>query len=203
MSISTPKTKDGRIVEDPPLAKFLFSDVRMAWFWLIVRLYVGWDWLDAGWHKISGGGWIDGGTALKGYWTNAVAIPAEGRAPITFGWYRSFLQFLLDAQAYTWFGKLIAFGELLVGIGLIVGAFVGIAAFFGALMNWNFIMAGSASSNGLLLVLAILLVLAWKIAGYYGADYYLLRWLGVPWKTVPSKTEGEIRKPEMQPAGTH
>lgn len=25
-------------------------------------------------------------------------------------------------------------------------------------------------------------ILAWKIAGYYGADYFLLRWLGTPWK---------------------
>jgi thiosulfate dehydrogenase (quinone) large subunit len=49
-----------------------------------------------------------------------------------------------------------------------VGASVGIAAFFAALMNWNFIMAGSASTNGLLLIGAIVLVLAWKTAGYYG-----------------------------------
>ena len=75
-----------------------------------------------------------------------------------------------------------AYGELLIGIALIVGAFVGIAAFFGAFLNWNFVMAGTASSNGLLLVLAVLLVLAWKVAGYIGADFYLLRWLGVPWK---------------------
>jgi len=44
----------------------------------------------------------------------------------------------------SWFASLVAFGEFLVGAALIVGAFVGIAAFFGALMNWNFIMAGSA-----------------------------------------------------------
>jgi drug/metabolite transporter (DMT)-like permease len=70
----------------------------------------------------------------------------------------------------------------MIGIALIIGAFVGIAAFFGALMNWNYIMAGAASTNGLLLVVAVLLVLAWKVAGYYGADFFLLRWLGVPWQ---------------------
>ena len=82
-----------------------------------------------------------------------------------------------------WFGPLVAWGELLIGIALIIGAFVGVAAFFGMFMNWNFIMAGAASTNGLLLVAAFLLVLAWKVAGYIGADYFLLRWLGVPWKT--------------------
>jgi thiosulfate dehydrogenase [quinone] large subunit len=44
-------------------------------------------------------------------------------------------------------------------------------------------MAGAASTNGLLLVVAILLILAWKTAGYIGADFVLLRKLGVPWKT--------------------
>ena len=38
---------------------------------------------------------------------------------------------MLDQQWYTWFAKLIAIGEALVGSGLIVGALVGLAAFFG------------------------------------------------------------------------
>ena len=65
-----------------------------------------------------------------------------------------------------------------------VGLFVGVAAFFGAFMNWNFIMAGSASTNGFLAVVAIFLVLAWKVAGYYGLDYYLLPRLGTPWQPL-------------------
>lgn len=197
MTINTPKLANGRTIEDPPLAKFLFSDVRMAWFWLIVRVWLGYKWVDAGWHKVFGTGYMDGGASLKGYWERAVMIPAEGKPAISFDWYRSFLQFMLDTESYTWFGPMIALGEVLVGIGLIVGAFVGIAAFFGALMNWNFIMAGSASTNGLLLILAVFLMLAWKIAGYYGADYYLLRWLGVPWKTREAKSEKVNVKPEM------
>jgi thiosulfate dehydrogenase [quinone] large subunit len=101
------------------------------------------------------------------------------------------LQFLIDTNSHTWFGPLVAFGEVLIGLGLIVGAFVGIAAFFGALMNWSFIMAGSASTNGFLLLLAILLILAWKVAGYYGADYFLLRWIGTPWKSLAIGREME------------
>jgi thiosulfate dehydrogenase [quinone] large subunit len=41
----------------------------------------------------------------------------------------------------------------------------------------------------LLLVVAIVLVLAWKVAGYYGADFILLRWLGVPWRDNAEKPE--------------
>ena len=79
---------------------------------------------------------------------------------------------------------MIAYGELLIGIALILGIFTGIAAFFGGFMNWNFMMAGSAGTNPVLFVLALGLVPAWKVAGYYGVDHYLLPKLGTPW---PSK----------------
>lgn len=169
------------VIPDPPFAHALFSTVRFAWLWLIIRLFLGWQWLEASTHKLNNPAWVNGGEALKGFWTAAVQVPADGSPAITYGWYRSFIQFMLDNGWYTWFGKLIAYGELLIGIGLILGAFVGIAAFFGALMNWNFIMAGTASSNGLFLLLAIILMLAWKVAGWYGLDRWLLPMIGVPW----------------------
>lgn len=48
-------------------------------------------------------------------------------------------------------------------------------------MNFNFIMAGAASTNGLLFALAILLMLAWKVADWYGLDRRLLPMIGTPW----------------------
>ncbi len=189
MSEHVVTTRRGTVVEDPPVAKLLFSDTRLAPVWTVIRVLLGFAWLDAGLHKLSDPGWMQTGESLLGYWTRAVAIPEQGRPPISFDWYRSFIQGLIDSGSYVWFAKLIAVGEFLVGVGLIVGAFVGIAAFFAALMNWNFIMTGSASTNGLLLVGAILLILAWKIAGYYGADYFLLPRLGTPWKRAPKEEE--------------
>jgi thiosulfate dehydrogenase [quinone] large subunit len=82
-------------------------------------------------------------------------------------------------------------GEIAVGIGLLFGILTGFAAFFGALMNMSFMLAGSASTNPVLFALAIGLILAWRVAGYYGVDRYLLPRLGTPWKpgTVhPSST---------------
>ncbi len=190
MSEHVVTTRRGTVVEDPPVAKLLFSDTRLAPVWTVIRVLLGFAWLDAGLHKVSDAGWMVTGESLLGFWTRAVAIPEQGRPPISFDWYRSFLQGMIDAGSYTWFAKLIAVGEVLVGVALIVGAFVGIAAFFAALMNWNFIMAGSASTNGLLLVGAIVLILAWKVAGYYGADYFLLPRLGTPWKRNPDPVDG-------------
>ena len=110
-----------------------------------VRFFVGQEWLAAGEHKVRDDAWMKGGTALQGYWQGAVAIPeapARPRIVTEYGWFRDTLQYMLDHEWYTWFAKVIAVGEVLVGIGLIVGALVGIAAFFGTLMNFNFQLAG-------------------------------------------------------------
>jgi thiosulfate dehydrogenase [quinone] large subunit len=65
----------GTHVEDPPLARLLFSNTRMAWFWLVVRLYVGWAWLEAGLHKLEDPKWMVDGTALLGYWKGRSRSP--------------------------------------------------------------------------------------------------------------------------------
>jgi len=178
----------GEIVQDPPLVQRLMSDPRAGWLWVLPRIWLGLQWFTAAQHKIGDPKWVQTGEALKGFWLGAVTIPEEGRAPIAFDWYRSFLQMMLDAQAYTWFAKVVAYGELLIGLALIIGAFTGVAALFGGFMNWNFMMAGSASTNPMLFVVAVALIMAWKVSGYIGADYFLLRWLGTPWRG-PVKAE--------------
>ena len=174
-------------IEGPAFARYLFSNSRAGLFWLPIRIFLGFEWLVAGWHKLSGTGWIDGGASLLGYWQNAVKIPAQGSAPITFDWYRSFLQLLIDNHAQGAFGWLIALGELAVGIALLAGALVGIAAFFGVVMNMSYLLAGSTSVNPIMFAFAIGLILGWRVAGYYGLDRYLLPRLGVPWR-APVRT---------------
>jgi thiosulfate dehydrogenase (quinone) large subunit len=176
-------------VEGPAFTRFLFSNTRAGLLWLPIRLFVGFSFLEAGLHKLFpagkavGAGWLDGGSALLGYWNGAVNIPeAPARPAITFEWYRDFLNILINNHAETWFAYLIVFGELAVGLGLIFGALTGFAAFFGALMNMSFLLAGSASTNPVLFALGIGIILAWRVAGYYGLDRYLLPMLGVPWR---------------------
>jgi thiosulfate dehydrogenase [quinone] large subunit len=170
-------------LEDPGWYRFLFSNVAMSPLLMLARLYLGWQWLQSGWGKVRGDGWIDGdGRALRAFWERIVVVPEQGRPPITYGWYRDFIQYMLDREWYTWFAWLIAFGEVAVGIALIVGGFTAIAAFFGATMNFNFMLAGSASTNPVLFVLAILMILSWKTAGYIGLDRWLLPALGTPWQ---------------------
>ena len=192
-----------RVIEEPNFVTQLLNNPRYSFIWLVVRVWLGAQWIEAASHKIGNPAWVQTGDALKGFWTSAVAIPDAGRPAISFDWYRSFIQGLLDAQAYTWFAKLVAYGELLIGIALIVGAFVGVAAFLSGFMNWNFMMAGSASINPLLFVAAVSLVLAWKVAGYLGADYFLLPAIGTPWSRNKHTEESRVVNgiPAPEPAG--
>lgn len=190
-------------VEDPVGWRLLLGNVFFSLFWLPVRFFVGRDWLSAGWHKVTDPEWTQSGTALQAYWQRAAAIPEGGRPAITYDWFRQVLQFMLDNGWYSWFGKLIAFGELLVGLGLLVGALVGIAAVFGTVMNFSFMLAGSASTNPVLFGLAVFLVLAWKVAGFWGLDRWLLQALGTPWQREArhsgAATEPEVRVGELLP----
>ncbi len=172
-------------VEGPAFIRFLTSNTRAGLFWAPIRLFLGFAWLDAGLHKATGTGWLDGGSALAGYWTNAVAIPDQGRPAITYDWYREFLNMLLANGAETWFAPLIVAGEIAVGLGLIFGVLTGFAAFFGAFMNMSFLLAGSASTNPVMFTLAVGVMLSWKVAGYYGVDRWLLPILGTPWRLSP------------------
>lgn len=171
-----------RVIEDSPLGKFLFDDSKASWFWLIVRVYVGWQWLEAGWSKIHSSAWVgpDAGSAITGFINGALQKTA-GAHPDVQGWYAYFLQNVVLPHASTW-SHVVAYGEVLVGIALIIGMFTGIVAFFGLFMNLNYLLAGTVSVNPILFTLSIGLILAWKVAGYIGVDHYLLPILGTPWR---------------------
>ena len=67
-------------------------------------------------------------------------------------------------------------------------------------MNMSFLLAGSASTNPIMFTLAVGLMLAWKVAGYYGLDRYLLPLLGTPWRQRSASPEQPQPGPPAQPA---
>ena len=164
------------------MAKFLFSDTRVAWFWLIARIYVGWEWLTPGWKKVQDPLWTgsNAGGALSGFIQGALQ-KTGGTHPDVQGWYANFLKDIVLPHVNSW-SHLVTYGELLVGISLIIGLFTGIAAFIGLFMNLNYLLAGTVSTNPILFTISIGLILAWRVAGYIGLDRYLLPRLGTPWQ---------------------
>jgi thiosulfate dehydrogenase (quinone) large subunit len=171
------------IVEEAPAARWLFGSTEGAApiIWLVVRLYLGYEWLVGGWEKVTSKAWMDGGAALKGFAAGAIKNGTTGEHPqVAYGWYVTFLEWIRDS-AHTWMAPMIAVGEVVIGIALILGAFVGIAAFLGIILNFSFVFAGSAGVNPLFLVIGLLLVLAWRNAGWLGLDRFILPRLGTPW----------------------
>ena len=196
------KSTDSRgvLIQDPPIARLLFQSTAASWLWLVVRVFVGWQFLDAGWHKLTTPAWVDGsGQAILGFWTGALAVN-NGKPVITYDWYRGFIQLLVDTNSAGWFSYIIVGGEITIGLGLILGAFVGLAAFSGVLMNMAFLLAGSVSTNPVLVLLGMLLVLAWKNAGYVGLDRFLLPVIGTPWQRTTVTDQFSI--PRSAPAAT-
>lgn len=177
--VTTPK---GAAVQEPSIVTTLLNHPLAAWLWLPIRVWLGWQWLVAGWEKVINPAWMQSGVALKGFLAGAAsAVSAKGAPIIHYTWYANFLKVLVASGSYTWMAKLVSVGELLVGVALILGIFTGFAAFFGGLMNFNYLMAGAVSVNPMFLVLEVTLLLAWKISGYIGLDYFLVPRIGAMW----------------------
>lgn len=161
-------------LEQSSISHFLYSSRRSALLWLAVRLYIGYEWIVAGWEKVYNPAWVgdSSGAAITGFVNNALTKTA-GAHPDVQGWYAAFLQNAVLTHPIFW-SNLVAFGEVLVGAALIAGIFVGLAAFFGASMNLNFMLAGTVSINPIMLVLSFFLILAWRVAGRIGLDRFVL-----------------------------
>ena len=195
------------VLEQSPFSHFFTADNRSALLWLVLRIYVGYEWFIAGWEKLFiNHGWIydwivnrqghfdpiwinhlwigsSAGAGISGFVqgalhkTAAFCLPAPAPChPDVQTWYATFLQVAVQPHSIIW-SYAITFGELAVGLGLIFGILTGAAAFFGGFMNLNFMLAGTVSINPILFTLAIGLVLARRVAGHYGLDYWILKLL--------------------------
>ncbi len=188
-------------IQDWKVARFLRRARDAAPLFLGVRLFLGWEWLQAGLHKLQDPAWVQTGAALRAYWERAAAIPQPPARPaISYPLYRAVIQFMLDNNWDRWFNYVIIAGELLIGIGLLVGGLTAIAAFFGLLMNFTFLYAGSVSSNPTFIILGALIIFGWRVAGWWGLDRILLPWIGTPWEPGRIRAHSEST-PHGSPPG--
>lgn len=132
--------------------------------WTVLRVWLGLQWIEAGYHKLTGG--FDATGFLKG----AMAA-ATGEHPAVQAWYADFLQQFAMPNVGI-FNTLIPWGEMLVGLGLIVGLATIPALIASAFMNLNFMLAGTTSTNPILYTAAMILLFAGAGAYYFGLDRY-------------------------------
>ncbi|WP_079912718.1 DoxX family protein [Paenibacillus sp. 32352] len=151
------------------MLKWVRENVYAAGIFLILRVYLGWQWMTAGWHKLTGG--FDATGFMKGAVTKPIVDKATNE--LVYPTFTAFLEHFALPHA-AWFNIIIPIGEFLVGLGLILGALTTAAAFFGMLMNFMFLFAGTVSTNPWLILLGGLVFIAETNAGRFGVDYYLL-----------------------------
>ena len=91
--MSTATTDHQNRIPEPSITRFLFSDTRMAVVWLILRLWLGYEWLHAGWGKWVEGGWVgkNAGEGVAGFAQGAMS-QTTGEHPQVTGWYAGFLE---------------------------------------------------------------------------------------------------------------
>ena len=187
------KPAKGRVVKDHPIIGKFLNHTHYSWIWVPMRVYLGFVWLTAGIEKAVNPAWMSG-TVIKGFFANALGTNASGKPIIAYGFYRDFISSIAGSNATGPFAIAIMLGEVIVGVMLIFGMFTGIAAFIGAFMNWNFMMAGTASVNPLMFLFSVCLIMAWKTAGYVGLDRWLLPYLGTPWEEHSKTAVKKISK---------
>jgi len=151
----------------------IFNNKKLSWFWFIIRIYVGYEWLVAGIDKAFSSAWVgaDSGKAISGFLAKALT-KTVGEHPDVQWWYADFLNMFVVPFPVFW-SHLVTWGEIAVGVALILGAFTAVAAFFGFFMNLNYLLAGTVSSNPVLLVLSIGIMLSSKTMTNLGLDRYI------------------------------
>ncbi|MCL6498726.1 MAG: DoxX family protein, partial [Firmicutes bacterium] len=51
--------------QDPQFVQELFNSTRFAWLWLVLRVWLGYKWVDAALHKVGNPDWVQTGAAVR------------------------------------------------------------------------------------------------------------------------------------------
>jgi thiosulfate dehydrogenase [quinone] large subunit len=129
----------------------------------VLRVYLGYTWVMAGWGKLTGGQ-FDASGFLQGALANST-----GEHPAVQGWWVAFLENVAIPNVEI-FNTLVPWGEFLVGIGLLLGCFTKTAVFFGLVMNFSYLFSGTTSTNPQLVLLSMFILVSAMNAGRYGVD---------------------------------
>ncbi|MGV3488491.1 MAG: DoxX family protein [Tuberibacillus sp.] len=148
--------------------KFIRETKVASYLLLIIRFYLGFEWMKSGLEKLT--------TEFDATGYLMVAVKsAGGEHPAVQGWWAAFLKGFAIPNANL-FNFLVPWGELLVGIGLIVGGMTTIAAFMGIVMNFAYMFSGTTSTNPQMVLLTIFVLVAGANAARIGLDYWIHKW---------------------------
>lgn len=148
------------------IMNFIRNNKIFAGVLAFIRIYIGYQWITAGWGKAMNG--FDASGFIQGAIANA-----GGENPTVQAWWGAFLETFALPNAGM-FSFMVAWGEVLVGLALILGIFTNFAALMGLTMNFAFLFSGTVSTNAQMVVLTMFLLVAGFNAGRYGLDRWVI-----------------------------
>jgi thiosulfate dehydrogenase (quinone) large subunit len=164
-------------------ANILRENKIVAGILAVIRIWLGYNWMTAGYHKLADG--FDASGFLQGAIANPVMGP-DG-APV-YSWYVNFLESFALPNIEL-FNFLVPLGEFLVGLGLLLGCLTTAAMFFGLMMNFSFFLAGTVSHNPTDIFFGAIILFAGYNAGRYGLDRWVVPFLS---KTFSKKANVSV-----------
>lgn len=167
--------------------KWYKQNVWAAVIVTLVRIYLGWKWLEPGWHKLTGG--FD----ATGFLKKAVDTPLADKTTgaLLYPNYTYFIEHFALPNVKL-INIMIPLGEFLIGLGLILGGLTLFAGFFGLMLNTLFLLAGTVSTNPWLMVIGFLVFTAGANAGRFGLDFYLLPLIGKYWAKLTHRDRKDV-----------
>lgn len=152
--------------------QWLRENVYASLLLLLARVYIGYSWLEAGWHKLTS----EGGFHADKFLQKAIEQPVKSADELVYPIYHAFLENIAAPNAGL-FSLMVSWGEVLVGLGLILGCLTTAAGFFGMVMNFAFLFAGTVSTNPWMILIGMFVVFSGRNAGAIGLDRYVLPFL--------------------------
>ena len=119
VSAATPRVAVGQRTANLRVSDWLFRSKYASAIWLLARIWLGYQWLNAGYQKIWGSEkmffWYGNGAGVYGFAKGGVAANAGPMGAVGYGWWAAFLHNFVMPNA-SWIAKLITLGEIAIGI---------------------------------------------------------------------------------------
>lgn len=173
------------------MIKWLRENKYAAILLTLIRLYLGWKWVKAGWNKISAEEAFNASGFVNGAIENPVLV--NGTSDPMYPNYVAFLKHFALPNIEV-FNLLVSWGEFLVGLGLILGCLTLAAASFGILMNFMYLFGGSLNLNPWMILIGGIILIAGRNAGKFGVDYVLIPRLGHWFTKKSNSTTDRLKK---------
>lgn len=146
------------------VGRWPFVSPLAAPFWLGVRIYLGAVWLRFGIGKLNDG-WLTSDPLGPMF-----SMIGDGNLPATVDFYQPVIAWLSGIGATPLLSVIIPLAEVVFAISFLTGLMIVPMAIAASLLNANLILAGVAAFDfdGRVILLQLLLVGAWRVAGELG-----------------------------------